>query len=127
MTDLSIQNKLFIDGKFVNAADGATIEDLNPHDNSKIADVALAGKEDVDRAVAAAKKAFPKWSKMAAMDRGRLLLKLADKIEEKAAELAQLRASTPVIRSRIPPGSTCRVPRLLFAISAVWRTNSKAA
>ncbi|MEO6023842.1 MAG: aldehyde dehydrogenase family protein [Burkholderiales bacterium] len=85
-----MQTKLFIDGKFANAADGATLEDLNPHDNSKIADVALAGKEDVDRAVAAAKKAFPKWSKLAAMDRGRLLLKLADKIEEKAAELAQL-------------------------------------
>ena len=90
MTDLTIQTKLFINGNFVNAADGATIEDLNPHDNSKIADVALAGKEDVDRAVAAAKAAFPKWSKMAAMDRGRLLLKLADKIEEKAAELAKL-------------------------------------
>ena len=90
MTDLSIQTKLFINGNFVNAADGATLADLNPHDNSKIADVALAGKEDVDRAVAAAKAAFPKWSKMAAMDRGRLLLKLADKIEEQAAELAQL-------------------------------------
>ena len=90
MTDVSIQTKLFINGNFVNAADGATIEDLNPHDNSKIADVALAGKEDVDRAVSAAKAAFPKWSKMAAMDRGRLLLKLADKIEEKAAELAKL-------------------------------------
>ncbi len=90
MTDRAIQTKLFINGNFVNAADGATIEDLNPHDNSKIADVALAGKEDVDRAVAAAKAAFPKWRKMAAMDRGRLLLKLADKIEEKAAELARL-------------------------------------
>jgi aldehyde dehydrogenase (NAD+) len=90
MTDHTIQTKLFINGNFVDAADGATIEDLNPHDNSKIADVALAGKEDVDRAVAAAKAAFPKWSKMAAMDRGRLLLKLADKIEEKAAELAKL-------------------------------------
>ena len=90
MTDLALQTKLFINGNFVNAADGATIVDLNPHDNSKIADVALAGKEDVDRAVAAAKAAFPKWSKTAAMDRGRLLLKLADKIEEKAAELAKL-------------------------------------
>ena len=90
MTDLSIQTQLFINGDFVPAADGATIEDLNPHDNSKIADVALAGKEDVDRAVKAAQAAFPAWSKMAAMDRGRLLLKLADKIEEKAGELAQL-------------------------------------
>jgi aldehyde dehydrogenase (NAD+) len=90
VTDLSIQTRLFINGDFVPAADGATIEDLNPHDNSKIADVALAGKEDIDRAVRAAQAAFPAWSKMAAMDRGRLLLKLADKIEEKADELAHL-------------------------------------
>lgn len=41
MTDLAIQTKLSINGNFVNAADGATIKDLNPPDNSKIADVAF--------------------------------------------------------------------------------------
>jgi aldehyde dehydrogenase (NAD+) len=90
MTDLSIQTKLFINGDFVPAADGATLADLNPHDGSKIADIALAGKEDVDRAVKAAQAAFPKWGKMAAMDRGRLLLRLADAIEANAGELARL-------------------------------------
>ncbi len=85
-----MQTKLFIGGDFVNAADGATIADLNPHDNSKIADVALANREDVDRAVKAAQAAFPKWSKTAAMDRGRLLLKLADAIEADADSLARL-------------------------------------
>lgn len=87
---MEIQDKLFIGGKFIPAEDGATLATVNPHDNSTLADVAMAGKADIDKAVAAAKAAFPKWSRMAAMDRGRLILKLADKIEEKAEELALL-------------------------------------
>jgi delta 1-pyrroline-5-carboxylate dehydrogenase len=70
-----IRHQLFIDGKFVDAASGMTAPTLNPHNNTTIADVAMAGKEDVDRAVAAAQKAFPKWSRMAAADRGRILLR----------------------------------------------------
>ena len=85
-----IRHQLFIDGKFVDAESGETLATLNPHDNTPIAEVALAGKADVDKAVAAAKKAFPKWSKLSAMDRGRILLRLADKIEENAEELARL-------------------------------------
>lgn len=85
-----MQTQLFINGKFVPAEDGATLATLNPHDNSVIAQVAMAGKADIDKAVAAAKAAFPKWSRMAAMDRGRLLLKLADAIEANADELARL-------------------------------------
>ncbi len=85
-----MQTGLFIDGRFVPAADGLTEPTLNPHDNSKIADVAMAGKVDVDKAVNAARAAFPAWSAMAAMDRGWLLLKLADAIEAHADELARL-------------------------------------
>jgi betaine-aldehyde dehydrogenase len=85
-----MQTQLFINGKFVPAEDGVTLPVLNPHDNSVITEVALAGKADIDKAVAAAKAAFPKWSRMAAMDRGRLLLKLADAIEANADELARL-------------------------------------
>ena len=85
-----IRHQLFIGGRFVDAASGETLATLNPHDNSTIADVALAGREDVDRAVAAAKAAFPKWSRLAAADRGRILLKLADLIESNAEELARL-------------------------------------
>ena len=90
MTTMEIQDKLFIGGRFVAAEDGATLASLNPHDNTALAEVAMAGKADIDKAVAAAKAAFPKWSRMAAMDRGRLLLELADRIEEQAAELALL-------------------------------------
>jgi aldehyde dehydrogenase (NAD+)/betaine-aldehyde dehydrogenase len=87
---MGYQTKLFIGGKFVEAADGASFATLNPHDGSTLAMVSEAKAADVDRAVKAAARAFPAWSRLAAADRGRLLLKLADKIEEKADELARL-------------------------------------
>lgn len=85
-----MQNKLFINGRFVDALSGATIDVLNPHDNSVITRIAAAEAADVDLAVDAAERAFPAWSRMAAAQRGRLLLKLADAIEAHAEELAQL-------------------------------------
>jgi aldehyde dehydrogenase (NAD+) len=87
---MTIQNKLFIGGKFVDAVAGTTIEVLNPHNNSLITKIAEAREADVDLAVIAAKKAAPGWARMAAMERGRLLLKLADAIEDQAEEFAQL-------------------------------------
>jgi acyl-CoA reductase-like NAD-dependent aldehyde dehydrogenase len=86
----TMHNQLFIDGEFVDSEARSRIPVLNPHDNSLITEVSEAQKADVDRAVAAARKAFPAWAKLAAMDRGRLLLKLADAIEANADELAQL-------------------------------------
>ena len=85
-----IRNQLFIDGKFVDALSGETLPTLNPHDNTVITDVAMAGRADVDLAVAAAQWAFPAWSRIAAADRGRILLRLADLIEANTEELARL-------------------------------------
>jgi betaine-aldehyde dehydrogenase len=85
-----IRHQLFIGGEFVNALSGETLATLNPHDNTPIADVALAGAADVDRAVEAATKALPAWRRLAAADRGRVLLKLADLIEANGEELARL-------------------------------------
>lgn len=90
MPAASIRHQLFIDGRFVDAESGETLASINPHDNTPIAAVALAGKADVDKAVAAANRAFPAWSRMAAADRGRILLRLADLIEADAEALAQL-------------------------------------
>ena len=53
-----IRHQLFIGGAFVDALNGETLATLNPHDNTPIADVALAGAADVDRAVEAATKAL---------------------------------------------------------------------
>ena len=87
---MDFQTKLFIGGEFVDAADGGLIETLNPHDNSRLAGVAEARVADIDRAVAAASKAFPAWRNLAAADRGKLLLRLADAIESHADELARV-------------------------------------
>ncbi|WP_110208307.1 aldehyde dehydrogenase family protein [Nocardioides daejeonensis] len=85
-----MQQKLFIGGEFVDAADGGTFETIDPHDGTVLANVAEARAADVDRAVAAAASAFPAWSRMAAADRGRLLLRLADAIEDDVDALALL-------------------------------------
>jgi len=85
-----VRHQLFIDGRFVDAESGETLATLNPHDNSTIAEVAMAGHADIDKAVAAATRAFPAWARMAAADRGRILLRLADLIEANTEELARL-------------------------------------
>src|SRR6267378_2514285 len=71
---MEIQQRLYIGGKFVPAEDGATLPSLNPHDNTPLADVSMAGKADIDKAVEAARTAFPRWSRLAAAERGHLLL-----------------------------------------------------
>ena len=88
-----IRNQLFINGQFVDSESGETLATMNPHDNSIITEVAMAGRADVDKAVAAAEKALPAWSRMSAMDRGRILLKVADLVEQNAEELARLDAA----------------------------------
>jgi len=77
-------------GLQVDGVGQATFDVLNPHDLSKLVDVAEARPADVDRAVDAAAAAFPAWCRTAASERGRLLLRLADAIEANAAELARL-------------------------------------
>jgi aldehyde dehydrogenase (NAD+) len=87
---LDIETRLFIGGDFVDAVEARRIPVFNPHDNSLLAEVAEATRADIDRAVDAARKAFPAWRRMAASERGRLLLRLADAIEADGAYLAQL-------------------------------------
>src|SRR5260370_9609306 len=83
--------QLFIDGQFVDAESGKTFKSPNPATGETFAEVAEAGKADVDKAVAAARKAFEgKWSKISARDRGRLLYKLSQLIEHHTPELADL-------------------------------------
>jgi aldehyde dehydrogenase (NAD+) len=87
---LDIETRLFIGGEFVDSVEGGRIEVLNPHDNSTLASISEARAADVDRAVEAARRAFPAWRRVSAAERGRLLLKLADAIEADADYLAQL-------------------------------------
>ncbi len=75
------QTQLFINNEFVDAQDGATFDVFNPFDNSLLAKVSEAKAADIDRAVAAARKAFPAWAAISPSDRGVLIGKLADAIE----------------------------------------------
>jgi len=86
------QTQMLIDGKWVDAVSGKTFETLNPATGQVIARVAEGDKADVDKAVKAARRAFDQgpWRKMNARERGRLMYKLADLIEENKEELAQL-------------------------------------
>ncbi|XP_062989479.1 mitochondrial 10-formyltetrahydrofolate dehydrogenase [Elgaria multicarinata webbii] len=82
----------FINGQFMDAEGGKTYDSINPTDGSVIAKVSFATVSDVDKAVAAAKYAFEhgEWGKMNARERGRLLYRLADLIEEHQEELATI-------------------------------------
>jgi aldehyde dehydrogenase (NAD+) len=87
-----IQTELLIGGKWVEGVDGGRIAVENPFDGSILAHVAEATAADVDLAVEAAQAAFPAWRALPAHERGRLLLKLADRIEADTEYLARLEA-----------------------------------
>lgn len=83
--------QLFIDGQWVDAESGKTFTTPNPSTGQTLAEVAEADKADIDKAVAAARRAYEgKWSKLSARDRGRLMYKLSQLIEERTTELAAL-------------------------------------
>uniref|UniRef100_A0A452UX83 10-formyltetrahydrofolate dehydrogenase n=1 Tax=Ursus maritimus TaxID=29073 RepID=A0A452UX83_URSMA len=84
----------FINGQFTDADDGKTYDTINPTDGSTICKVSYASLADVDKAVAAAKDAFEKgeWGRMNARERGRLMYRLADLLEENQEELATIEA-----------------------------------
>jgi len=84
--------KMLIDGKWVDAASGKTFETPNPATGQVLARVAEGDAEDIERAVRAARRAFDDgaWVRWRPHDRQRLLLRIADLIEQHADELAQL-------------------------------------
>jgi aldehyde dehydrogenase (NAD+) len=88
MNQPALQTRLFIGNEFVDALDGSTFDLFNPYDNSLLAKVSEAKYADVDRAVAAARKAFPAWAAMSPSDRGLLIGRLADAIEKDRDNLA---------------------------------------
>ena len=79
---------LFIDGEFVEAS-GPSFTTISPADEQPIATIATATEADVERAVAAARRAFDRsWSKMSGRDRGKYLFRIARLVQERARELA---------------------------------------
>src|SRR5262245_25012511 len=95
---------MLIDGKWVESASGKTFDTVNPATGAVLATVAEGDKEDIDRAVAAARRAFDgPWSQMKPYERQALLLKLAALVEEHFDEFAVLDTmdmGAPITRTR---------------------------
>jgi phenylacetaldehyde dehydrogenase len=116
--------QMFINGKWVDAASGKTFPTYNPATGEVLANVAEGDKEDINRAVAAARAAFDTgpWSKITPSQRGKLIWKLADLIEQHAEEFAQLESldnGKPLAIARVAdiPGTID-----MFRYMAGWAT-----
>src|SRR5271166_3401089 len=83
---------MYVDGEWTPASDGGVRELVSPSSGQIVAKVAEGTKQDAERAIRAARKAFDEgpWQQTGAQDRAKLLFKLADKIEEHATELSRL-------------------------------------
>jgi len=84
------QDKMWIDGKWVDSKSGKKYPVFNPATEEEIAQLPLGGKADVDKAVEAAKKAFPAWSKKSQAERSQTMGWIAAAIRENAQELGRL-------------------------------------
>ena len=90
--DLPDRIRHYIDGEFVDSADGDTFDVLDPVTNETYLRAAAGKKADVDRAVAAARRAFTEgpWPRMLPRERSRILHRVADIVESRDARLAEL-------------------------------------
>src|SRR5277367_1777927 len=89
---VSRTHKMLINGKWVEAASGKTFPTYNPATGEVLAHVAEGDREDIDRAVKAARAAFETgpWSRMTASERGRVIWKLGELLEEHRDEFAEI-------------------------------------
>ena len=83
---------MLVGGTWVEGSNGS-IATRNPATQAPLASIPDASPDDVDRAVAAAREAFPAWSSLAASERGRLLMRLADRLESERRHIAALETS----------------------------------
>jgi acyl-CoA reductase-like NAD-dependent aldehyde dehydrogenase len=101
----------FINGEFVPAAGGKTFPTFNPGNGEVCGHLAECDEEDIDRAVRAAVAAFPAWKRRTGAARAKLLMKLAQLVEAKAAKLAELES--------INAGKPIRDSRAIDAVTAI--------
>ena len=90
VVDIKQTYGLFIDGEFVDPISDDFLSTINPATEEHLAYFAVAGDADVDAAVRAARRAFPRWSRMAGSERGKYLFRIARILQERAREFAVL-------------------------------------
>ncbi|HSZ63286.1 MAG TPA: aldehyde dehydrogenase family protein [Terriglobales bacterium] len=116
--------KMLIDGKWVNAASGKTFATYNPATGEILAQVAEGDRADIDAAVRAARRAFDKgpWTRMTASERGRLIWKLADLLEEHLEEFATLETLDNGKPLTVARGADVPLAVEMFRYMAGWAT-----
>lgn len=125
-TDQAMENRLFIDGDFVDASDGGTFATLNPATGEELAAVAHATPADVDRAVTAARAAYRTWSGLPIQDRSRVLRRTAELIlrdAERLAHLESLDAGKPITDCRAQIAGTAEWFDFFADVSAHLRSD----
>jgi aldehyde dehydrogenase (NAD+) len=93
MADVDDTYDLYIDGEWGPAEDGSELTTYDPATGEPLASVAAATEADVDRAVAAARRAFREWRHVAPDERGRIVGRIADLVREHSEELAELESA----------------------------------
>src|SRR6202521_1180410 len=118
------KHKILINGKWVEAASGKTFATYNPATGEILAHVAEGDREDIDRAVKAARNAFEtgRWSQLTASERGRLIWKLADLLEENLEEFAELKSPDNGKPQKIARAADVPLAVDLFRYMAGWAT-----
>ena len=87
---LNKPNKIFINNKFVKSSESKKLDILNPSNKNVIGKLTVSSKKDVNEAVKAAKKAFPKWSKLSSFNRSKYLYALARMIQKNSRFMSVL-------------------------------------
>ena len=121
---VSQTRKMLINGKWVEAASGKTFDTYNPATGEVLARVAEGDREDIDRAVKAARAAFEtgRWSQLTPSERGRAIWKLADLLEENLEEFAELESLDNGKPQKIARGADVPLAVDLLRYMAGWAT-----
>lgn len=120
LSSLLPEGALWINGQRQRAASGGYLTHINPTDGQALKGFPIAGPDDVDRAVAAARQALPAWKKLSAPERRNLLLAIADRLSnesERLATIGALDAGTPIIAG---VALSSQVPTDWFRYYAGW-------
>jgi betaine-aldehyde dehydrogenase len=104
---MNYRTQLYIDGQWLDAANGARLPVINPSSEDMLAEVAAGSAADADRAIAAAERAFPAWGQTSGAERARYLRAIAREVERRAEHLAKLQSlnnGKPLAEARIDVG-----------------------
>ncbi len=121
---VSRTQKMLIGGKWTAAASGKTFPTYNPATGEVLAQVAEGDREDINRAVAAARAAFDRgpWSRISPSEHGRLIWKLADLLEQHLEEFAQLESLDNGKPLKVARAADVPLAVDLFRYMAGWAT-----